>query len=597
MEYDIDPVYINDIDVNSIHGNVVLKTCYAVQNLFPGEIHGAQRLNNHMKIYLRSEVTRAALVVRGIDIDNKHISVHDTNPTHFANNKSERVLIKDLPLIVPPTKVMTFLKGLPHITVRSKVIYAKERTSGDEMSPFLNGDRIVYISPNVTPPLPKESVIGGYPCRIWHASQKNFCKRCAEHGHRTTDIAQCEAYDADAAVVAFRSDSNPLSNFYRCTLISGEFTLTSAEHFYQFEKCMHCDRPDLAQQVVEAPTPKLAKQIATSMEVHPDYMASWDIKRFDVMQRALKLKWNSCAKFRNSLMATHGQTIAEATQDAVWGVGVAPNLAQQTKPAKFLGANHLGRLLMSLRDYVARTEPQFHNLTFSPTGSTKVDLPDASSYSTTESETSSSSMDLETSPNTTTDSDPVESSKHVNTDLQPTTPTHSPVTETPTSSNSTAESKSSEESTSSTESETSPTITSDNDSTTNNGENLISDSNPPTTAHPPEAKTPSPKNCPMNRPAAGSKLSDSTSTLDNPTVSNSDVQSAITPARPPRRAKRLHTLTNGSKQRSTATLDKFVTVTKDSPGTKRKLSDGTLSPSSVQNAKTNRRDVDDDKVS
>ena len=84
MEYDIDPVYINDIDVNSIHGNVVLKTCYAVQNFFPGEIHGAQRLNNHMKIYLRSEVARAALVVRGIDIDTKHISVHNTNPTHFV---------------------------------------------------------------------------------------------------------------------------------------------------------------------------------------------------------------------------------------------------------------------------------------------------------------------------------------------------------------------------------------------------------------------------------------------------------------------------------------------------------------------------------
>ena len=157
-------------------------------------------------------------------------------------------------------------------------------------------------------------------------------------------------------------------------------------------------------------------------------------------------------------------------------------------------------------------------------------------------------MDLETSPNTTTDSDPVESSKHVDTALQPTTSIHPPVTETPTSSNSTAESESSEESTSSTESETSPTITSDSDSTTNNRENLISDSHPPITAHPPEAKTPSPKNCPMNRPAVGSKLSHSTSTLDSPTVSNSDVQSAITPARPPRRAKRLHTLTNGSKQ-------------------------------------------------
>ena len=48
------------------------------------------------------------------------------------------------------------------------------------------------------------------------------------------------------------------------------------------------------------------------------------MKRFVVMQRTLKLKWNSCAKLRNSLMATHGQTVAEATQDTVWGVGVAP---------------------------------------------------------------------------------------------------------------------------------------------------------------------------------------------------------------------------------------------------------------------------------
>ena len=100
----------------------------------------------------------------------------------------------------------------------------------------------------------------------------------------------------------------------------------------------------------------------------------------------------------------------------------------------------------------------------------------------------------------------------------------------------------------------------------------------------------------MNRSAVGSKLSDSTSTLDSPAVSHLDVQSAITPARPPRRAKRIHAPPNGSKQRSTGTLDKCVTVTNDSPSTKKKLSDGTLSPSFVHNAKTNRTD-DDDKAS
>ena len=79
--------------------------------------------------------------------------------------------------------------------------------AGDEISPFINGDRIVYISPNMCPSLPKEVVIAGHPCRLWHASQRNFCKRCALHGHRTTDIDNCEAYDPDLHVTAFRSDT------------------------------------------------------------------------------------------------------------------------------------------------------------------------------------------------------------------------------------------------------------------------------------------------------------------------------------------------------------------------------------------------------
>ena len=36
---------------------------------------------------------------------------------------------------------------------------------------FDNGDRLIYTKPDVSPPLPKETVIGGHPCRIWHKSQ------------------------------------------------------------------------------------------------------------------------------------------------------------------------------------------------------------------------------------------------------------------------------------------------------------------------------------------------------------------------------------------------------------------------------------------
>ena len=44
-------------------------------------------------------------------------------------------------------------------------------------------------------------------------------------------------------------------------------------------------------------------------------------------------------------MSTANMTIAEAMQNTYWGVGVAPNIAQHTKPTKFLGRNQLGKLL------------------------------------------------------------------------------------------------------------------------------------------------------------------------------------------------------------------------------------------------------------
>ena len=81
-------------------------------------------------------------------------------------------------------------------------------------------------------------------------------------------------------------------------------------------------------------------------------------------ERALKLKWNCCSKYRHALMSTEGMVIAEAAQDDFWGVGVAPNLAEHTKPSKFLGLNQLGRLHMILRDIVSERESQNCNSNF-----------------------------------------------------------------------------------------------------------------------------------------------------------------------------------------------------------------------------------------
>ena len=95
-------------------------------------------------VYVRSNRTRAALIVSGLNVNGVNIVVYDTNPQLAGGRRSERVLIKDLPATLPPERIMSFLQGYPQLTTRSRVLYAKERVGGEEMSPFINGDRLVY---------------------------------------------------------------------------------------------------------------------------------------------------------------------------------------------------------------------------------------------------------------------------------------------------------------------------------------------------------------------------------------------------------------------------------------------------------------------
>ena len=166
MEVDIEAVYIRDCDIN-LRGNTLITLCYAIQKHYPGEVHGAQLISGYWSVYTRSNNTRVALVVSGLNIN-------DSKPAHDLGKKTERVAIKDLPATTPSERILAFLKGYSHVTPRSRVLYAKERIGGEELSPFINGDRIVYINADVSPPLPKETVICGHPCRIWHPSQRTF---------------------------------------------------------------------------------------------------------------------------------------------------------------------------------------------------------------------------------------------------------------------------------------------------------------------------------------------------------------------------------------------------------------------------------------
>ena len=366
MEITTDPVFIKDSDIN-IRGNIVIELCREIDKRWFGEALGAQKFHQVWKIYVKSPPTRAALIVSGLIVNGKNVSVYDENPNSDNNKLSERVVIKDLPATIPPDRILSYLRGLHQTHLKSRVLYAKERIGGEEMSPYINGDRIVYIAPNPSPPLPKETIIAGHPCRIWHKSQKNYCKRCDSYGHRTSDNDLCQSYEADETVSPFRADSNPLSNFFRCTITIQGRDFRSSEHAYQYTKCMFLHNTDLAEQVLSAETPHDAKAVASRVNCDVR-MAEWDKIRIDAMSKILKFKWNSSGRFCQTLMSTSNLTIAEATSDTFWGVGVAPNLALHTNPKKFLGQNRLGKCLMDLRANVHDQNPtSINDLSFNLT--------------------------------------------------------------------------------------------------------------------------------------------------------------------------------------------------------------------------------------
>ena len=156
MEVTTEPVYVRDMDI-IIHGNIILQLSTAVNKQYPDEALGAQKLHQVWKIYVRTPRTRAGLIVSGLHLDRVVIDVFNVNPIVNTNKQSERVVIKNLPATLPADRILAFMLGLSRIRVKSKVLYARERIGGEEMSPFINIDRLVYIAPNAAKPIPKKT--------------------------------------------------------------------------------------------------------------------------------------------------------------------------------------------------------------------------------------------------------------------------------------------------------------------------------------------------------------------------------------------------------------------------------------------------------
>jgi ADP-ribose 1''-phosphate phosphatase len=179
-----------------------------------------------------------------------------------------------------------------------------------------------------------------------------------EHADRLAKAASSYAERQLANNVMYFS-SGILSNFHISPFQSTDYAgntvqFGSSEQYYQYHKAVAFKQYDIAKSILRSSS--TSEQIALGTTIPGYNDAIWDESKFDVMVDGLILKFSQDSNSKRYLMDTQSKHVAQAVNDAVWGIGITIDNASNKVPWK--GKNLLGKALMVTREQLASTTVQ-----------------------------------------------------------------------------------------------------------------------------------------------------------------------------------------------------------------------------------------------
>lgn len=130
------------------------------------------------------------------------------------------------------------------------------------------------------------------------------------------------------------------SNFSPHEITIQGFYWPTVEHYYQAQKFVGTADANIIPQIYAAQTPEVAAALGRDCkrQVRPD----WELVKLKVMREAVRKKFLTHSDIKEVLLSTNDQQLVEnSPTDYFWGCG-----EDRT------GQNHLGRILMSVREEI-----------------------------------------------------------------------------------------------------------------------------------------------------------------------------------------------------------------------------------------------------
>jgi ribA/ribD-fused uncharacterized protein len=120
------------------------------------------------------------------------------------------------------------------------------------------------------------------------------------------------------------------------------------EQYMMAEKALLFGDTVRREQILAEYDPRI--MIRLGKEVENFNQTIWDCEKVRIVTAGNTLKFGQNPDLREKLLATSEKTIVEASpQDKVWGIGLKPKDAANSKSSTWPGQNLLGKVLMTVR--------------------------------------------------------------------------------------------------------------------------------------------------------------------------------------------------------------------------------------------------------